>query len=164
VSDPKNFDNATVEKIDTGAGEVIMITIPTGVDVKEVDTVAVDEIGELADDVAKDTTDALATGDLSGELIMIDPVPMPEKIIEPEPEILIEPKPVEPVEIVEPAVPEPVVPVEEPKLHVCGPHNLNGKYYDLSQLGTEKKEGYYSKVTNETEDHEFEGWLQWNYC
>jgi hypothetical protein len=136
VSDPADFDKATVEVLDTGAGEVIMITIPEGVDGKEVEPVAVDEIGDLADDQAKDMVDDLA----NNEHLVID----------------------EPVIEVLPA-PEPA-PVEKPKLSVCGPHTLGDQWYDFSGLGTEAEEGYYSRVFDETDGEQAEGWLQWNYC
>ena len=142
VSDPSKFDNATVETLDTGNGEVIMITIPEGdIEVTEVEEVPVDEIGDIAEDAANDIVDSLA----NDEHLVID---------EPEPVIEVLPAPDE----VEPEV------LYAPKLHVCGPHTIGDKWYDFSDLGTEAAEGYYSRVFDETDGAPAEGWLQWNYC
>lgn len=145
VSDPKDFDNATVEKIETGNGEVIMITIPENMDGKNVEPVPVVDLADIAGDVAKDIVEDLAVEDeVEVELPAEPEEPKAPEVVVDEPEVIEEPV--------------------KPKLHVCGPHTLEGKHYDLSQLGTDEKEGYYSRVFDETDNEPAEGWLQWNYC
>ena len=63
TSDPKDWDFATVEELDTPDGEVLMITIPHNFDGKDVEEVPVDEIGDLADEVAEDMIDDIAKGE-----------------------------------------------------------------------------------------------------
>ena len=63
TSDPKDFDKATVEKLDTPEGELVLITIPHHVDGQTVEEAPVDEIGDLADEAAEEIVDDLAEGD-----------------------------------------------------------------------------------------------------
>ena len=49
--------------MDTPNGEVLLITVPHTVDGTTIDEVPVDEIGEIADDAAKDMVDDLASGE-----------------------------------------------------------------------------------------------------
>ena len=148
TSDPKDFDNATVEKLDTPNGEVMIITIPHGIDGKTVEEVPVDEIGDLADDAAKDMVDDLADGE----------TPAAESESESEPEEIPEPEPVKPVKpapaveeeptdvLPEPAVaapteeglPEPLIIEQEPEEledeepRVCEKHLVGSQIFDLS--------------------------------
>ena len=124
VSDPKDFDNATVEELDTPNGEVLVITIPHNVDGKTVEEAPTDEIGDAAEEIAEEMVDDLAEADA------------PESEDEP-----VEPK----------------------KTPVCDYHIIDGEKFDLRDLATTEKEGFYSRVID-LDGKEAEGWLQWNYC
>jgi len=127
VSDPKDFDNATVEELDTPNGAVVVITIPHTVDVDTVEEVATDEIADIAEEAAEEMVDAIAEGDAA------DAVESESEDEEPE------------------------------KKRVCEIHNVMGKWFDLRDLATTEKEGYYSRVID-LDGKPAEGWLQWNYC
>ena len=127
VSDPKDFDNATVEELDTPNGAVVVITIPHTVDVDTVEEVATDEIEVIAEEAAEEMVDAIAESEAADA-------------VESESED------------------------EEPiKKRVCERHNVDGEWFDLRDLATTEKEGYYSRVID-LDGKPAEGWLQWNYC
>ena len=60
VSDPKDFDKATVEELDTPNGEIVVITIPHNVDGTTIEEVATGEIEDLAEEMADEMVDDLA--------------------------------------------------------------------------------------------------------
>lgn len=53
---------------------------------------------------------------------------------------------------------------EEPDFKpVCGPHIIDGEEFDLRDIATTEKDGYWSRVTD-LDGLPAEGWLNWNYC
>jgi hypothetical protein len=130
TSDPKDFDNATVEKLDTPNGEVMIITIPHGIDGKTVEEVPVDEIGDLADDAAKDMVDDLAEGETPAA--ESESESEPEELPAPEPYNRLNPAPTEE------GLPEPLIIEQEPEEiedeepRVCEKHLVGSQIFDLS--------------------------------
>ena len=146
TSDPKDFDNATVEKLDTPNGEVMLITIPHGIDGKTVEEVPVDEIGDMADDAAKDMVDDLAEGETpaveSESESEPEELPAPTEPVKPAPATVEEPTDVLPEPSVAPAteesLPEPLIIEEKPEEledeepRVCEKHLVGSQVFDLT--------------------------------
>merc|ERR1712051_801984 len=146
TSDPKDFDNATVEKLDTPNGEVMLITIPHGIDGKTVEEVPVDEIGDMADDAAKDMVDDLAEGETpaveSESESEPEELPAPTEPAKPAPATVEEPTDVLPEPSVAPAteesLPEPLIIEEKPEEledeepRVCEKHLVGSQVFDLT--------------------------------
>ena len=114
TSDPKDFDNATVEKLDTPNGEVVMITIHPDLTGKEIVEVPVDEIDDLADKEAAEMVDDLA----KGENLEAESASESESESEEEP-------------VVPKVHATPLNPVEE-KPRVCEKHEVDGMTFDLT--------------------------------